>query len=161
MIKVESSYHAGAISPYKAYGLMQIVPATWQQINQEIHAHSGPVTAARLTDPELNIYIGTTYFAKLLKQYQGNSILALAAYNAGPQAVNQYQTIPPFAETTEYVNKIMSYWYELAGEQPPRTVDREYWLRLRRYAAESVIAVTMVLLIIIWQGVAVKWRRWR
>lgn len=87
--------------------------------------------------------------------------MALAAYNAGPQAVNQYQTIPPFAETTEYVNKIMSYWYELADEQPPQTVDRAYWLRLRHYAAESVMIMTTVLLIIIWRSVAVKWRRWR
>lgn len=165
IIKAESSFRPNAVSPSKAYGLMQVLPDTWQQVNHEVQAckqkHAGPCSVACFTDPELNLYIGTTYFSGLLKQYKGNVVLALAAYNAGPQSVNKYQTVPPFEETQEYINRIINYWYAFAGEQPLRPIDSKHWLRVQSYLGICIVLIVMVTVLIIWQMFAPRRRRWR
>ncbi len=102
--KAESDFNTKAVSRCGAQGVMQLMPAT---------AKSLGVTDA--FDAEQNIMGGSKYIAGLLKKYDGNTKLALAAYNAGSGNVAKYNGIPPFEETQNYVKKIMGYLKEGVG----------------------------------------------
>jgi len=105
MIKQESGSDPNAISPKGAQGLMQLMPDLSKQFNIDPF------------DPEMNIKVGTQYFADLLKKY-GQVDLALAAYNAGPGAVDKYGGIPPYAETQNYVSSILAGVAQLEASNP-------------------------------------------
>lgn len=100
MIKVESDYNPRAVSRKGAKGLMQIMPETSRALNIQ-----------NIFDPWENIMGGAQYFMQLFKRFEGKLPLALAAYNAGPSAVDLYRRIPPYRETEEYVKKVMAYYY--------------------------------------------------
>ncbi|MFH0730823.1 MAG: transglycosylase SLT domain-containing protein [Pseudomonadota bacterium] len=102
MIKVESDYNPVAVSRAGAKGLMQIMPA-----NIKAYGINNPF------DPHENIMVGTQYFKSLFEKFNGNLTLALAAYNAGPACVEKYDSIPPYEETQEYVERVMSYYQQL------------------------------------------------
>ena len=112
IIHAESGGRTGALSRVGAVGLMQLMPAT---------ALSLGVLDARL--PEGNINGGTAYLDALLTRYRNNLALALAAYNAGPGAVDHYHGIPPFHETRAYVVRVMTEFkhrkLELARNEKP------------------------------------------
>lgn len=96
VVQVESAFNPYALSPKGAQGLMQLMPAT---------AHQFGVKNA--FNPEENVRAGVAYLRQLLDRYQNNETLALAAYNAGPGAVDKYdQNVPPYAETRNYVARI-------------------------------------------------------
>ena len=95
IIHAESAYQPEALSPKGAQGLMQLMPAT----QQELHI-------VNVFDPVSNIEGGTLYLARLLQQFDQNVELAAAAYNAGPNAVREYGGVPPYRETREYVRRI-------------------------------------------------------
>jgi soluble lytic murein transglycosylase-like protein len=95
VIQVESSFQPGARSPKGAMGLMQLMPKTARQ-----YAARNPY------DPRSNIEAGTKYLSQLLSKFE--LPLALAAYNAGEDAVRRFGGIPPYAETQAYVAKILS-----------------------------------------------------
>lgn len=113
LIRQESMFLPGAVSPAGAVGLMQIMPATGRQLGRQ--AGLGNITPARLKDPEINIKLGTMYLATMLERYGGNVTDALVAYNAGPTRVVRWRDLPeyqdlevfteriPFAETRDYV----------------------------------------------------------
>lgn len=99
IIEVESGFDPNAISRRGATGLMQVMPAT---AGEGVH----------LSDPEDNLATGAKYLRRLLRRYGGNLELALAAYNAGPSNVRRYGGVPPFRETTHYVEKVLEIYVD-------------------------------------------------
>jgi hypothetical protein len=93
----ESGFDPLAESPKKAMGLMQLIPDTAARFR-----------VTRITDPSQNIRGGMAYLRWLLAYFEGDVMLALAAYNAGEGAVDRYLGVPPYAETRQYVRKIMA-----------------------------------------------------
>lgn len=99
--KTESAFNASAVSSAGAVGVMQLMPAT--------AAYLGVTDSY---DARQNIMGGAKYISQLLEKYNGSVSLALAAYNAGSNNVDQYGGIPPFTETQNYVRKVLSYFAE-------------------------------------------------
>ena len=100
VISAESGYNPGAISRAGARGLMQLMPATAQRYSVK-----------NIMDPADNIHGGVRYLKDLLVMFNGNIELAVAAYNAGENAVMKYgNKIPPYAETMHYVPKVLAFY---------------------------------------------------
>jgi Rod binding domain-containing protein len=104
VIRAESAGNAKAVSPKGAKGLMQLMDSTADDMNVK-----------RVFDPKENIQGGSRYLKRLLEKF-GNVKLALAAYNAGPAAVDRFRGIPPYLETREYINRVLAYAAEYAGK---------------------------------------------
>jgi soluble lytic murein transglycosylase len=117
LVAQESTFQADVRSVANAWGLMQILPATGKRYAATLGIR--PFSAFRLTEPDVNVRIGTTYFAELLKQFGGNVAAALAAYNAGENRVvrwlaerpnlgrDEFIDDIPFPETQNYVKRII------------------------------------------------------
>lgn len=100
VIRAESAYRTDAVSSKGAVGLMQLMPGTAERYG-----------VADRYDPAQNLSGGTRYLRDLLKMFDGDLQLALAAYNAGENAVIRYgNSIPPFAETQGYVRKVIRFY---------------------------------------------------
>ena len=99
VIKAESDFDPRAVSRAGAIGLMQLMPQTALRMD-----------VRDMYDPDDNVGGGTKYLRLLLDRFHGNLPLALAAYNAGENAVERYQALPPFDETRQYVRKVLRYY---------------------------------------------------
>ena len=97
IIKTESNWNERAISMKGAIGLMQLMPSTVHEMN-----------VLDPFNPEDNIEGGTKYLRYLLQRFNGDLTLALAAYNAGPKAIEKFGVVPPYGETKQYVKKVIS-----------------------------------------------------
>lgn len=104
IIRQESAFNPGAISTAGARGLMQLMPATAQEVLSKLKMPQEP--ALRLHDPQLSITLGTTYFAGLFQRYQGNVVLALAGYNAGPGRASRWREQWPGMPMDEFTERI-------------------------------------------------------
>jgi soluble lytic murein transglycosylase-like protein len=98
VIMTESAANHKAVSSAKAKGLMQLIDST-----------ASDMGVKNVFDPKQNIYGGTKYLSKMLRQYNGDLKLALAAYNAGPRNVEKFNGVPPFDETKNYIAKVLGY----------------------------------------------------
>jgi soluble lytic murein transglycosylase-like protein len=96
VIKQESAGNANAVSRAGARGLMQLMPSTASKLG-----------VSDSFNPEQNVHGGASYLRELLERYNGDAIKALAAYNAGPNAVDRYHGLPPYRETRQYVQRIL------------------------------------------------------
>jgi soluble lytic murein transglycosylase-like protein len=108
IVEAESSFAPDCVSPKGAVGLMQVLPST---------AEDGE--AANLLDPRVNLDVGSRYLGELIRGFGGNLELAVAAYNAGPGAVERYGGVPPYPETKDYVKRVLALYGEhqqAAGE---------------------------------------------
>jgi soluble lytic murein transglycosylase-like protein len=97
VVMAESGGNPAAVSNAGAQGLMQLMPAT-----------SASCGIGNAFDPVENVDCGTRYLHGLLQRYNNNVELAVAAYNAGPGAVDQYHGVPPYAETQTYVARVLT-----------------------------------------------------
>lgn len=108
MVAVESAYDPAAVSDKGAIGLMQVMPETGMRYG--VAADARRTVAQKLTDPGINVGVGARYLRDLLAMFGDDRTLALAAYNAGEQAVRQYgNRVPPYAETQDYVELIRQF----------------------------------------------------
>lgn len=111
--RAESGYREGAVSPKGAIGLMQLMPKTAADLNADPN------------DPEQNAEAGAKYLRDLLVKYENDPhqvSKAVAAYNAGPAAVDKYHGIPPYPETIQYVNRVLK---EYEKEQGSKDQDKK------------------------------------
>jgi soluble lytic murein transglycosylase-like protein len=110
VMKAESGFQANAVSPKGAIGLMQLMPDTARALGVDPR------------DPNQNAEGGAQYLRELLARYESDPnqvLLALAAYNAGPGAVDRYHGVPPFPETREYILRVLKNW-DQAPENSPK-----------------------------------------
>ncbi len=92
----ESGFNPAAVSPKGARGVMQLMPGTARLLGVDAG------------DPAGNIDGGADYLSRMIKRFDGDTAKALAAYNAGPEAVERYRGVPPYAETIAYVDAILA-----------------------------------------------------
>jgi hypothetical protein len=113
VISVESAGKAQAVSPKGAQGLMQLIPATARRFD-----------VAEVGDPVQNIRGGVAYLDWLMGEFAGDPLMVLAGYNAGEGAVRSHGGVPPFAETRDYVPKVLAAWNVARGlcRTPPELV---------------------------------------
>jgi soluble lytic murein transglycosylase-like protein len=107
IMHAESGFQPDALSPKGAIGLMQLMPGTAEQLHADPH------------DPRQNVEAGTAYLRSLLVKYESNDdqvARAVAAYNAGPGAVDRYNGVPPYRETRDYVYRVLTEYQKSLGK---------------------------------------------
>ena len=134
VITAESGYNPSAVSRAGAVGLMQLMPETASRYNVE-----------NSRDPEQNIHGGTRYLRDLLTMFNNDLRLAIAAYNAGEQAVMKYgNRIPPYRETIAYVPKVMKFYqrYRNGHASPEESGYQRVATVVKKNRAQRRVAVT-------------------
>ncbi len=110
VVKAESGFLPGAVSPKGAAGLMQLMPGT-----------AAGLGVRDVFDPAANLEAGTKYLRELLDRYSGDALKALAAFNAGPQRVAQFGGVPPYPETRAYIVRVIDDYNRKKIEQQKRS----------------------------------------
>lgn len=104
LIRQESEFDPKAVSSARAYGLTQVLPSTGRQLGRRLGLST--ITPSMLTNPEINLKLGTAYLRTLLDQHGGRWERTLAAYNAGKTRVDQWETWGQFREPAEFIETI-------------------------------------------------------
>jgi hypothetical protein len=113
VIAVESNFDPKAISRRNARGLMQLLPETAERLGVK-----------DIFDPKQNIDAGTRYLSDLLQRYDNNLVLALAAYNAGPEKISRFGDVPPYPETISYVRRVKRVYENSKSGATPGSTQR-------------------------------------
>jgi soluble lytic murein transglycosylase-like protein len=113
VIAVESNFEPKAISRRNARGLMQLLPETADRLGVK-----------DIFDPKQNIDAGTRYLSNLLQRYDNNLVLALAAYNAGPEKISKFGNVPPYPETISYVRRVKRAYENSKSGVTPKSTQR-------------------------------------
>ncbi len=116
MVMAESGFDPQAHSRRGAYGLMQVMPATWREIGTRpacVPDIARLTTPPCMDDPASNLEVGTRYLRRLVDRFEGNVVLAVAAYNAGARTVAQHGGVPPYPETNRYLREVALAWLHL------------------------------------------------
>lgn len=133
IIRTESNFDPEVSSHKGAYGLMQLMPETTKWMVDE--GHFEPQFLERLEEPAVNIHMGSWYISQLIKQFEGNPIAALAAYNAGPGRVEEWlredtwdgdlQNVEeiPYGETRHYIQRVLYYYNKYKEIHPEIQTD--------------------------------------
>ena len=111
IVHAESNYDPTAVSPRGASGLMQLMPETAEQMYVK-----------DIFDARDNIEGGVRYLRVLANQYGGDMVKMVAAYNAGPGALDKYGNVPPFAETQAYVRKVIALYFQYKAQAQSRSL---------------------------------------
>ncbi len=128
IINTESNFNPNAVSPKNAQGLMQLIPDTAARFK-----------VRNILDPAQNIRGGMAYLRWLMAYYQGNVVLVAAAYNAGEGAVNRYRGVPPYAETLNYVRRVLAQVNHVVHPFDASVTDPSPALPLMRVAGTPVL----------------------
>jgi soluble lytic murein transglycosylase-like protein len=123
----ESGFNPNAVSPKQAQGLMQLIPDTASRFK-----------VRNIMDPAQNIRGGMAYLRWLMAYFEGNVALVAAAYNAGEGAVEKYRGVPPYAETRDYVRRILAAVGTLAHPFDARITAPSPTLSLMRVAGNPL-----------------------
>ena len=132
VIHAESGFNSHAVSPKGARGLMQLMPGTANQLG---------VNDA--FDPQSNVTGGSRYLRELLERYNFDLVKALAAYNAGPERVEQYRGVPPFRETQAYVARIVHEYNKKKIAQEKEAKQKQVSRKTRSAAPSSLKPSTL------------------
>lgn len=154
MISAESGFDPHARSPRGAYGLLQVLPATWREIGGaagcRLSAADRAVPAC-VDDPAANLAVGAAYLRRLVDRFDGDTVLAVAAYNAGTVPVLRYHGVPPYPETVRYVRQVTLAWYHL---QSSGTLTRFWSGVIRRFdlwrRARGALVVVLAMMTLPW-----------
>lgn len=160
IIERESEFNPEAVSPRGARGLMQIRPVLWRELEPDSTCDGNHLPPAKGEDcifnPEANIRAGTQYLKRLLVEFEGDAMTALAAYNAGLSAARKYSGepgsngLPPFKETQAYVRQVAETWIDLRQSgDPPQLVEARILnlARLLPYAGPINLGLWVLLLL--------------
>ncbi|MER3455715.1 MAG: hypothetical protein C4303_03760 [candidate division GAL15 bacterium] len=150
VVAAESDFQATAVSSKGARGLMQLLPAAWQEVAPP-HCPSQPCALR----PDANLDAGSRYLRRMLDRFGQDVRLALAAYNAGPGAVLAYGGMPPYRETHGYVLRVAIAWWELRRTGTLRPLPRALLRSLDSLPfalAASTLAVYALAAAVTWQA---------
>jgi len=144
----ESGFDPHARSSRGAYGLMQVMPGTWRDMGGTPDcrvSRTAPAAApACMEDAAANLAIGAAYLRRLIDRFDGNIVLAVAAYNAGTVPVQRYHGVPPFPETVRYMRQVALIWYQL---QYRGTLSRFWFGAIRRFDLWRRMRIPLVVIV--------------